>query len=579
MNIHHHSLRKPLSFLAVLLLCTAMGSSPNTVGSPTAAAAALTTPLALSGGFTQVSAGQYHTCALKRDGSIACWGAAGFDMINPPNPNTGFTQVSAGWDFACARKGDGSIACWGWNDYGQVSPLPNPNTGFTQVSAGGMHACALKGDGSIACWGENGYGQANLPSTNTGFTQVSAGGTHTCALKSNGSIACWGDNDYGQTSPVPSSTSGYTQVSAGGTHTCALKGNSSIACWGENGYGQATPPSSNSGFTQVSAGYAHTCAVKSDGSIACWGSNSHSQRYLPNPNSAITQVSAGVTHTCVVKNDEAVTCWGDNQYDQAPWISLSPDMLGSIGYGDSYTQALTASGGLGGGPYSFDVVAGSLPPGLSISANGTLSGAPTEVESYTFTLRALDAIGYMGTRTYTQQIMRTPLNITANNTARDYGEANPAFTAAFVGLKNNDPISATYTTPALPTSLPDTYPIYLEVAGDPTLLDNYILTTAGATLTVRRAPLTVKPDDLTRPYGSDNPPLTYAFHGLKNGEGPEVVSGPPPELTTFALPASRPGDYPILIMGSLRADNYDILYAPGTLRIEGMQLFLPGVLR
>ena len=370
----------------------------------------------------------------------------------------------------------------------------------------------------------------NLPSPtpNSGFTQVSAGLSHTCALRSDSSIACWGDNNYGQVTP-PTPNSGFTQVSAGAIHTCALRSNSSIACWGDNNYGQATPPSPNSGFTQVSAGYQHNCALKSNGSI---------------------------------------TCWGKNDNGQAPTISLSPALPASIAYGDSYTQALTAGGGPGGGPYTFDVIAGTLPPGLNLSTSGTLSGTPTQAGSYRFTLRALDAIHYNGTRAYTLVIPRAPLSITANDAGRAYGDANPTFSATFIGLKNNDPISASFTTPAVPASLPDTYPIVPAAAGAPALLANYIIITANATLTVGKAPLTVRADDLTRPYGSQNPPPTYSFIGLKNGEGPGVVSGPPPLLATNAATLSPPGDYPILIMGSLTAENYDITYANGTLTVS-----------
>src|SRR3546814_2503005 len=59
----------------------------------------------------------------------------------------------------------------------------------------------------------------------------------------------------------------------------------------------------------------------------------------------------------------------------APTIVLAPATLPGGATGDAYSQALTASGGVG--PYTFAVTAGSLPAGLGLASDGTLSGTPT----------------------------------------------------------------------------------------------------------------------------------------------------------------------------------------------------------
>jgi alpha-tubulin suppressor-like RCC1 family protein len=60
--------------------------------------------------------------------------------------------VSAGDSHTCGVKTDGTIACWGSNSYGKATPPPGT---FTVVSAGYNHTCAVRTDGSVTCWGDN----------------------------------------------------------------------------------------------------------------------------------------------------------------------------------------------------------------------------------------------------------------------------------------------------------------------------------------------------------------------------------------------------------------------------------------
>jgi hypothetical protein len=64
-----------------------------------------------------------------------------------------------------------------------------------------------------------------------------------------------------------------------------------------------------------------------------------------------------------------------------------------------YLQQITASGGTG--PYTFTLLAGTLPPGLTLPSNGLLQGSPTTLGSSTFTVQAIDATGCPGVITYT----------------------------------------------------------------------------------------------------------------------------------------------------------------------------------
>ena len=253
--------------------------------------------------FHQVSAGGGHTCGVRTDGTVACWGHDYYGQATPPSGT--FQQVSAGGGNTCGILTDGTVTCWVWNYAGQATP---PSGTFQQVSAGGGHACGVLTDGAVACWGHDSSGQATPPSGT--FQQVSAGVWHTCGVLTGGAVACWGHDSSGQATP-PSGT--FQQVSAGGSHTCGVLTGGAVACWGDDEYGQATPPSGT--FQQVSAGGGHTCGILTDGTVACWGHDS-SGRATP-PSGTFQQVSAGGDHTCGVRTDGAVACWGDDYYGQA----------------------------------------------------------------------------------------------------------------------------------------------------------------------------------------------------------------------------------------------------------------------
>ena len=269
-----------------------------------------------SGSSRQVSAGLYHACEVRDDGTLTCWGHNASGQATPPDVVGPYTQVSAGGYHTCGTRTNGSLACWGYNAYGQAAP-PDPVGPYTQISAGAHHTCGVRSNGSVACWGYPWDGQTSPPDPVGPYIQVSAGGYHTCGLRANGSLACWGANWYGQAAP-PDPVGPYTQVSAGLYHTCGVRDDGALACWGLGSptwphLGQATPP--NGSFSQVSAGGFHTCGVRDDSTLACWGYNGDGQ--IVPPSGGFGQVSAGGFHTCGVQNGGRLACWGANAYGQA----------------------------------------------------------------------------------------------------------------------------------------------------------------------------------------------------------------------------------------------------------------------
>jgi len=91
-------------------------------------------------------------------------------------------------------------------------------------------------------------------------------------------------------------------------------------------------------------------------------------------------------------------------------------------FGIAYSQTLTASGAAG--PYGFSVATGTLPDGLALGSAGALTGTPTALGIFNFTVQATAANGCSGSTPFVLAIVDTtppsltlPGNITTEATA------------------------------------------------------------------------------------------------------------------------------------------------------------------
>jgi len=253
--------------------------------------------------FKSVSAGGEHSCGIKTDNTLTCWGRN--EDGETDGPGGAFTTVSTGYKYSCGVKTDNTVACWGITGGRQTDA---PGGAFTTVSTGWDHSCGIKTDNTPTCWGVDGFWKTGAPPRE--FKSVSAGYVHSCGVETDNTVTCWGRNKDGETD-APGGP--FKSVSAGGGHSCGVKTDNTVTCWGRNGEGQAVAP--GGAFKTVSAGDAHSCGVKTDNTVTCWGRNSSGQAVAPG--GAFKSVSAGGGHSCGVKTDNTVTCWGDNGVGQA----------------------------------------------------------------------------------------------------------------------------------------------------------------------------------------------------------------------------------------------------------------------
>ncbi|MBK5286220.1 MAG: T9SS type A sorting domain-containing protein, partial [Bacteroidia bacterium] len=130
----------------------------------------------------------------------------------------GIISISSGQFHSFALKNDGTVWAWGNNSYGQLGigtttgtsiPIQVNISNVIKIRAGDRHTLALKNDGTIWTWGSNSQGQLGDGSTTdriipgqvntlTEITEITAGWSHSLVLKNDGTVWAWGFNGQGQ---------------------------------------------------------------------------------------------------------------------------------------------------------------------------------------------------------------------------------------------------------------------------------------------------------------------------------------------------------------------------------------------
>ena len=358
-----------------------------------------------------------------------------------PAGNSCITQLSLGEAHSCALRTDGAIYCWGRNDEGQVGDgteqdrstptrvvgLPAGRT-VLQIAAGELHTCAILDDNTVWCWGTNEQhilGQCNDaalvssaqplmvprwgantaaspacdPTTPFKATSIAAGGVHNCAVGTDASVYCWGENSHGNQGgqcgqdngildPVPGPlkiagtiTQGANAVQVGDEYSCILASDHSVWCFGCNDLyelGQGSGNSVNSYKPLAVQGLADVdylvladetgCVVTRQKTLFCWGSGSTGifgkqlsdidrASYITNGTGAF---SGGTSASlCVTQSDGSFSCFGANDLGQcgngtsSPQATFAPTSsstylatVSKASLGATHTCAITTDGAL-----------------------------------------------------------------------------------------------------------------------------------------------------------------------------------------------------------------------------------------
>jgi alpha-tubulin suppressor-like RCC1 family protein len=325
-------------------------------------------------GLGKLSAAWQNTCALKANGTAACWGYNSSGQLGTgkyddywtpftlPLPEL-VTSVAAGETQTCAIGVSGTLYC-----SGNVVATHHAIAGLSSVKSVVINAsriCALVDTGAVYCLGNatatpvEVLGALGLPLT--GVVALAAGRFHNCALLNDAHVLCWGANTSGQlgnglvnppetpseTNAVPvGGLSGDVKTVVGGAaYTCALMTDGTVQCWGGNGgifgTGSLTPalspfPVTVPGVSDVAAlagGESMVCAAGTTGSVRCWGygsmGNGNVNESQPTAKlvaglSNVGALAAGFQHTCALRKDGSLACWGSSQHGQLGLADFVP---------------------------------------------------------------------------------------------------------------------------------------------------------------------------------------------------------------------------------------------------------------
>lgn len=185
-----------------------------------------------------IAAGPAHAVALRDDGTLVAWGS--FSLIGNPlsdgrypapvvdsagEPVAGVVAVSAGVFHSLAVRADGSVLAWGSNLYGELgdgttdhrivaAPVMDGTgaalAGIRAVSVGEFASYALRSDGGVVAWGDGVLGKLGGGSNSrspfparvvnaagqplAGIHAIHAGRDHVLALRADGCALSWGSN-------------------------------------------------------------------------------------------------------------------------------------------------------------------------------------------------------------------------------------------------------------------------------------------------------------------------------------------------------------------------------------------------
>lgn len=220
----------------------------------------------------RIFTGSASVCVLTPDATVACTGLSffsgacasptadlDFDFVSEPAVSD-VVEIGVGWRHTCALRADGAVFCWGCADRFETGtresrshrdPIRVEDVSGDQLAAGSHATCAVAGGRGVTCWGEGSQFGTSVTIRPTPPREVSfgfepamldVGVLMTCAARGD-QIGCIGASfdlpscgDRGA-APQAFTLPDVSEIAVGYQDVCARDARGDVWCWGCNHVG------------------------------------------------------------------------------------------------------------------------------------------------------------------------------------------------------------------------------------------------------------------------------------------------------------------------------------------------------
>jgi alpha-tubulin suppressor-like RCC1 family protein len=303
------------------------------------------------------TAGQLHSLAIKKDGTLWAWGSNlnGRTGLNTTSGVTwtpqkvgndsDWSKISAGLSHNLAIKNNNTLWTWGDNSYGKtgigeffgivVEPVQVGNAASWHMAAAGFyHSLAIMVDGTMWSWGMNTNGQLGLGDsisrnqphqvgTFSNWSFCATGIFHSIGIRGCGCLRAWGFNEHGQLGTGDTEDRdepfevgeecGWIKVAVGGIFNIGFQGSFGVGGGGGGGGGGG---SSKFWGNNINGIWPDAPQAVLSPTIRSGSESLPSEYVLPLTGIRYIQLAVGDHHSLALRSDGVIDSWGRNNNGQ-----------------------------------------------------------------------------------------------------------------------------------------------------------------------------------------------------------------------------------------------------------------------